>query len=217
MKKKKYSLEQVYESALGVFARFGYKKTTMDDIAKQMGMSQGNMYLYVKSKRDLYEKSIIHALYKYEKFMIDALQTDEDVVKQIIAMSEAGFMYIANNEELRAILVSDKDLLLRSPAEIFSSDNIENYMEDYGFGKNILARCLTQGVKEKRFRKFNIDYISELLHQIYIMFIKQILIMPEEISIREMTKEIVNLVLYGIVSDQKIDAEKITYKGYGDR
>lgn len=217
MKKKQYSLEQVYESALGVFARFGYKKTTMDDIAKQMGMSQGNMYLYVKSKRDLYEKSIIHALYKYEKFMIDALQADEDVVKQIIAMSEAGFMYIANNEELRAILVSDKDLLLRSPAEIFSSDNIENYMEDYGFGKNILARCLTQGVKEKRFRKFNIDYISELLHQIYIMFIKQILIMPEEISIREMTKEIVNLVLYGIVSDQKKDAEKITYKGYGDR
>ena len=217
MKKKQSSLEQVYESALGVFARFGYKKTTMDDIAKQMGMSQGNMYLYVKSKRDLYEKSIIHALYKYEKFMIDALQANEDVVKQIIAMSEAGFMYIANNEELRAILVSDKDLLLRSPAEIFSSDNIENYMEDYGFGKNILAGCLTQGIKEMHFRKFNIDYISELLHQIYIMFIKQILIMPEEISIREMTKEIVNLVLYGIVSDQKKDAEKITYKGYGDR
>jgi len=48
------------------------------------------------------------------------------------------------------------------------------------------------------------------------MFIKQILIMPGQISKKEMTKEIVNLVLYGIVGDREKDVKKIAYKGYGD-
>jgi len=217
MKKKQYRLEQIYEAALGVFARFGYKKTTMADIATQMGMSQGNLYLYIRSKRDLYEKSVIHALYKFEKFMVEALQTEEDTVRQIIAMSEAGFVYISDNEDLRAVIINDEGLLLRPLEEIFSSENVENYAEDYEFSKNILEKCLKQGIRENHFRQFNTGYISELLTQIYTMFIKQVLIMPEEISRKEMTKEIVNLVLYGIVDDQKKDAKKITYKGYGDR
>jgi AcrR family transcriptional regulator len=217
MKKKQYRLEQIYEAALGVFARGGYKKTTMADLATQMGMSQGNMYLYVKNKRDLYEKSVIHALYKFEKFMVEALQTEEDAVRQIIAMSEAGFMYISENEDLRAIIVNDEGLLLRPLEEIFSSENVENYAEDYEFSKNILEKCLRQGIRENHFRQFNTAYISELLTQIYIMFIKQILIMPDQISKKEMTKEIVNLVLYGIVDDREKEVKKIAYKGYGDR
>lgn len=216
MKKKQYRLEQIYEAALGVFARWGYKKTTMADLATQMGMSQGNMYLYVRNKRDLYEKSVIHALYKFEKFMVEALQTEKGAIRQIIAMSEAGFMYISENENLRAIIVNDEGLLLRPLEEIFSSENVENYAEDYEFSKNILEKCLKQGVREHHFRQFNTAYISELLAQIYIMFIKQILIMPEEISKKEMTKEIVNFVLYGIVDNREKDARKITYKGYGD-
>jgi len=216
MKKKRYRLEEIYEAALKVFARFGYQKTTMTDIAVQMGMSQGNIYLYVKGKRDLYEKSVIQALYKFEKFMVEALQTETDAIRQIIAMSEAGFKYISENEDLRAIIVNDEGLLLRPLEEIFSSENVENYAEDYEFSKNILEKCLKKGIGDNRFRPFNTAYISELLTQIYIMFIKQVLIMPEEISKKEMTKEIVNLVLYGIVEDREKEAEKITYQGYGD-
>ena len=116
----------------------------MADIAAQMGMSQGNLYLYIRSKRDLYEKSVIQALYKFEKFMVEALQTEEDAVRQIIAMSEAGFVYISDNEDLRAVIINDEGLLLRPLEEIFSSENVENYAEDYEFSKNILEKCLKQ-------------------------------------------------------------------------
>lgn len=216
MKNKQYSLEKIYESALVVFGKFGFKKTAMRDVARELGMTQGNLYLYVKNKRDLYEKSVLHAIFKFEKYMVDALQREEDVVMQIIAMSEAGFDYISKEDNLRAILINDRDLLLRPREESFSGENLEQYLRVNEFGKNMLIASLKKGVREKRFRDFNIDYISELLSQIYMMFIKQIFFMPEIISRREMTKEIVNLVLYGIVNDTPESALNVTYKGYGE-
>ena len=216
MKNKQYSQEQIYEAALTVFARFGFKKTAMRDIARELGMTQGNIYLYVKNKRDLYEKSVLHAIYKFEKYMVDALTREDDVVMQIIAMSEAGFEYISKENDLRAILINDRDLLLRPQEESFSAENLEQYMQVHEFGKNMLINSLKKGIRDKRFRDFNIDYISELLSQIYMMFIKRIFFMPEIISKREITKEIVNLVLYGIVNDRAENTLNITYKGYGD-
>ena len=198
-----------------VYAKFGYQKTTMRDVANELGMSQSNLYLYVKNKRDLYEKSVLHAIYKFEKYMVDALSREDDAVMQIIAMSEAGFEYISREEALRAILINDQDLLLRPHEENFSRENFEQFLYVNEFGKNMLIKSLKKGVKEKRFRDFNVDYISELLSQIYMMFIKRIFILPEVISIREMTKEIVNLVLYGVVNDNAQNNLNITYKGYG--
>ncbi len=216
MKNKQYTQEQIYEVALGVFAKFGFKKTTMDDVAKELSMTQGNIYLYVKNKRDLFEKSVLHAIYKFEKHMIEALQREKDVVKQIISMSAAGFEYISKNQDLGSILNKEKDLLIHPQESFFSSENIEKYLEVNAFSKNMLISSLKQGIKENRFRDFDVDIISELLSQIYMMFIKQIFVMPEEMSRREMTKEIVNLVLYGIVSDRKENKMNIAYTGYSD-
>lgn len=43
------------ESAL-YFARNGFAKTKMSDLAKHMGIGQGSIYVYFKSKEDLYEE-----------------------------------------------------------------------------------------------------------------------------------------------------------------
>jgi AcrR family transcriptional regulator len=216
MKNKQYSQEQIYETALVVFAKFGFQKTAMRDIAAELGMTQSNIYLYVKNKRDLYEKSVLHAICKFEKSMIDALRKQDDVVMQIIAMSEAGFDYIVRDETLRTILINDQDLFLNPLGTNVLPENLKKYLEVNEFAKKLIIKSLLRGIAEKRFREFNVDYISDLLWQIYIMFIKQILVMPKNISQREMTKEIVNLVLYGIVNDKTENALNVKYKGYGE-
>ena len=216
MKNKQYTQEQIYETSLSVFAKYGYKKTTMEDIAGELGMTQGNIYLYVRNKRDLYEKSVLYAVYKFEKYMVEALGREDDVVKQIISMSEAGFEYISKDTNFRSILTSDKELLLKPKEEIFSPENNEQYLGIHAFAKNMLVNSLKKGIENKRFREFNVEYISELLSQIYMMFIKRIFVMPEEMSRREMTKEIVNLVLYGIVNHASDNVLNITYTGYGE-
>lgn len=45
--------EQLIEIAHQLFGRYGYERTTMDDIAREAGISKGAVYLHFKSKEEL--------------------------------------------------------------------------------------------------------------------------------------------------------------------
>jgi len=46
--------EKIIQSAIESFAQTGYDRTKMEDIAKRLGLSKGTIYLYFRSKEDLF-------------------------------------------------------------------------------------------------------------------------------------------------------------------
>ena len=48
----------ILDAALKVFSRYGYKKSTLEDIAGELGLTNTSMYAYAESKRDLYEQTV---------------------------------------------------------------------------------------------------------------------------------------------------------------
>jgi TetR/AcrR family fatty acid metabolism transcriptional regulator len=46
--------QQIMDAATVVFARQGYEKTRMEDIAREAGLSKGLLYWYFQSKKDLF-------------------------------------------------------------------------------------------------------------------------------------------------------------------
>src|SRR6185437_2733246 len=52
----------VLESALETFSRFGYRKTSMDDVAKAAHISRPGLYFLFNSKPALFNEAITHAL-----------------------------------------------------------------------------------------------------------------------------------------------------------
>lgn len=46
--------ERIIHAAMESFGQTGYDKTKMDDIAKRLGLSKGTLYLYFKSKENLF-------------------------------------------------------------------------------------------------------------------------------------------------------------------
>lgn len=46
--------EEISAAALRVFAQRGLHQTTLDDVAKEAGVSKGTIYLYFKNKEDLF-------------------------------------------------------------------------------------------------------------------------------------------------------------------
>lgn len=53
---------EILDAARGVFARKGYEAATMDDIAAATGVGKGTIYLYYRSKRDIYLAALEHGL-----------------------------------------------------------------------------------------------------------------------------------------------------------
>lgn len=46
--------ERIIQAAIESFGQTGFDRTKMDDIAKRLGLSKGTIYLYFKSKEDLF-------------------------------------------------------------------------------------------------------------------------------------------------------------------
>ena len=63
--------EQVLQAAGEVFARFGFDKTTLDDIGKRAGLNKASLYYYFKNKEEIF---IAVVLAETQAFMKD-LQT----------------------------------------------------------------------------------------------------------------------------------------------
>lgn len=46
--------EAILAAALGLFGRYGYRRTSIDDIAREAGIAKGTVYLHVESKAMLF-------------------------------------------------------------------------------------------------------------------------------------------------------------------
>jgi AcrR family transcriptional regulator len=53
---------KLLEIALGVFARFGFKKTSMDEVARAANVSRQGLYLHFSTKEALFRSAVQHTL-----------------------------------------------------------------------------------------------------------------------------------------------------------
>ena len=68
----------VLDAAVSVFARFGYRKTSMDDVARAAGVSRQGLYLSFANKEELFRRALEHSLSRQLACAIAALSLAED-------------------------------------------------------------------------------------------------------------------------------------------
>jgi TetR/AcrR family transcriptional regulator of autoinduction and epiphytic fitness len=66
------------DAAVGVFARFGFRKTSMDDVARAAGVSRQGLYLSFANKEELFRRALAHSLRGQLAAAIAALSRSQD-------------------------------------------------------------------------------------------------------------------------------------------
>src|SRR5258708_11264312 len=80
----------VLDAAVGVFARYGYRKTSMDEVARAAGVSRQGLYLQFANKEELFRKAVEQSLNSQLKAAIAALSRREDSLElRLISASDA--------------------------------------------------------------------------------------------------------------------------------
>jgi AcrR family transcriptional regulator len=54
--------EALLDAAVGVFARYGFRKTSMDEVARAAGVSRQGLYLLFADKEALFRRTVAHKL-----------------------------------------------------------------------------------------------------------------------------------------------------------
>ena len=80
--------EKILKSSLALFFKYGIKHVTMDDIAKELGMSKKTIYQFYKEKDDLVNQLCEMELKEHECDFDKFSETAENPIHEIMLISE---------------------------------------------------------------------------------------------------------------------------------
>ena len=108
--KRQQRAERILDAAAELILRWGYRKTTIDDIARQAGVAKGTIYLHWKTREELFA-----ALIKREK-----VEVAEDIKQRIIVDPEGATLRgilklsalaLMKRPLMKAVLLRDMEVL----------------------------------------------------------------------------------------------------------
>ncbi len=140
--------QEITDAALAAFAEKGYAATRVDDVAKRAGVSKGLLYLYFKTKEELF-KAVIRS------FVVPRI----DALTEIIDSSE-----LSSEEFLRGPFLDFVKTLPGSPISVVirlmiaegpkHPDLVQFYWDNVvSRGLGTISELLQRGVKTGEFRK----------------------------------------------------------------
>ena len=164
---KEFRTAELLEAARRLFAEKGFHATTVEDIAAAAGVAKGTVYLYYKSKHDVYWAALERGITELQSEIqtrLEAQQTPEDKVRTFIAIK---IRYFETNRDFFRIYFSELGSGLSNPAQMPA--HIEQM---YLHQARILEAVLQQGIQEKTIREIRTDTaavaISDLIRGIIV-------------------------------------------------
>src|SRR5262245_65870215 len=67
---------RILDAGARLIERYGYDKTTVDEIAKEAGVSKGAIYLHFRSKEDLFEALLLRESERISELFFEYLMAD---------------------------------------------------------------------------------------------------------------------------------------------
>lgn len=156
------------ESSL-YFARNGFGDTKIGDLARHIGIGQGTIYLYFKSKEELFEEIRKGAENKDEIKRLKTLAKLPVPAKtKINKLSEEMEKKLKNDDEYVVRITILSQLLLEKKEELYKNDLYK-----------ILAEIIKQGQKEGSVINGDVLYLADLYWGTVYMYALKKLFVPD--------------------------------------
>lgn len=190
--KRQRKKEKIFEAALKVFGKYGFKKATLEDIAAALNMSKSAFYRYFADKQDLYDQAVSYGLTRWQQTSLQSIEKEKDPLLQLKKYALTGVTYLNGDADFKRILLNDPAIFpLNSREDRFARINDESM--------NILKEILRRGVKTGRFRNINIEYATSFLYSVYIMFVIKSQVKADIEAVDDMIDASLDILLHGVV------------------
>jgi AcrR family transcriptional regulator len=102
---------EIVDAARAVFAHSGYTLATMDEIAKEAGIAKGTIYLYFRSKTEVYKAVLDHDMESLKKSTLERIEAASTLREKIEVFVLARLENAEARKELFLIMDSESDNL----------------------------------------------------------------------------------------------------------
>ena len=110
-KKPSTRLEEVLRSAANIFFAKGFHATSIEDVARDVGMLKGSLYYYIKSKEDLLFRLLMAGIEDGDAFIARQIDPRGDPLEQLDLAIRAQIDYIIQNRVPFGLFLHEFDSL----------------------------------------------------------------------------------------------------------
>lgn len=186
--------KEILASAIDVFARKGYSKANIKEIADKAGVATGTVYLYFQNKDDLLLQSM--------KSMMDVnLEKIKQKVAEIEPAIDRLFMFFYHHVEIFTHKPSMARFLVvevRQCEEFYKRYPSYNPYHDYA---DYIIDVVKQAIDQGTTLPFNPQTVAYLILGAMDAVLTNWLINPEGVNLEEVTHEIRAILRHGIRKD----------------
>jgi TetR/AcrR family transcriptional regulator, biofilm operon repressor len=155
MNKKEVIKKKIGKAAMQCFAKYGLDKTTLDDIARAVGLNKATLYYYYKNKEDIFLET---AMEEGKDFLAQLQQktlAKKGIQNEIWFYMQSRFNYYANVLNMNRVSAATLNSILPRFFELYD-DMIKQE-------KQFLKKLIDKAIKEGAAKKMNSAKIASLL------------------------------------------------------
>lgn len=144
--------EEILKKAAELLGRFGFKKTTMEDIARAIGKSKSSLYYYYKTKEEIFEAVVNEDIDESRYMTEEMMKTVEPAPEKFRLMFTSIFGNIREKIDKFSVFRAD---VMENPALM---ENIGKERDIYM--ENMLRDLLVYGIERGEIKKMTAEEIS---------------------------------------------------------
>ena len=185
--------DAVLDVAKYKFNKFGFKKTTVDEIARETRISKRTIYGKFKSKEDLFVSLFMREALTARKHLLKTLAGIEDPLEKIKAYFMFTQEYFQKHPFMLKVLQDNEGLYAPFLRKKYIA-NVETGILD------IISGILKEGMKKKEFRPLNPLIIAYIIFKLFQAFTyaKTIPLTDRENDAQEGITELLEFITEGI-------------------
>jgi AcrR family transcriptional regulator len=183
--------KKVIIAAGQIFSRYGFRKTTMDEIARELKMGKSSIYYYFESKEEIFEAVVLYEANILRNELTTAIKSVESPVEK---MKNYVFVRMKAFEKLSNYYnaIFDKNL------DHF--DFIENIRARYDREELAILRLLIwHGTRKKVFNVVNSEYTALAIQTTLKGLEVPLFWMKKEVNIESRLNAILEVLFNGIL------------------
>ncbi|MEO0266114.1 MAG: TetR/AcrR family transcriptional regulator [candidate division WOR-3 bacterium] len=150
--------EKILIAARNIFGQKGFYETKMDDIAREAGIAKGTLYLYFKSKEELYECLIKIGLNLIEQAILEILEAPKSFSEKLKEIIAYIIDILSDNREFVLRIMYEMPL-----AQIWKEDFKQKI---FGEGQRLaesFRKFVIEGINVGFFNEYDPDILTNVL------------------------------------------------------
>jgi AcrR family transcriptional regulator len=159
MEKSDNKKTEILDAAMQCLARYGAKKTTLDDIAHLIGLNKATLYYYYENKEAIFIDALDREAQQFINMVLERFKKNDSASAKLYTFLRAYYNYVRDRAEileLNAQALVDNHAFIRKIQTRMREKNVD-----------LMKGIIREGINKGEFRNINAGRVADILRNIF--------------------------------------------------